>query len=185
MHILGAIAIKSRGQTCLFAKLSENLVLLPATESSKQDRHRYFARAVDPRPDHVISIGLHFQPSTAIGDKGRGVNLVPQVVESVMVVCSGGAHQLADHNTLRTIIDNGAILSHERKISHEDFLFLDLASLFIHQSHFDPERCRISRILLLGLIDSVLGFTKLMLEKLKHQVAGEILNRGNVPKRFR
>src|SRR5690606_4217047 len=90
------------------------------------------------------------------------------------------ANQLADDDPLRAVDDERALFGHEREVSHKDLLLLDLARLLVDQPHAHLERRRIGDIPVLALFYVVFGFAQGIIDEFENQVAGEVLNRGDV-----
>ena len=92
------------------------------------------------------------------------------------VVDARGTYKLADDNTFRTVNDKCASLCHQRKISHENFMFIDLISLFVVEPYPYFQGCRISRIALFALVDRVFHiiFAECEIHKFQTQMAAEI-----------
>ena len=53
------------------------------------------------------------------------------------IVDTGRTNQLADDNTFRSIDNEGSVFCHERKITHENLMLVDLVVLFVIESHAD------------------------------------------------
>ena len=71
------------------------------------------------------------------------------------IIDTRGTHKLADDDTLCPVNDKSSSLSHQREISHEDFMFIDLISLLIMEPYPDFQGCRISRVSFFALIDRI------------------------------
>ena len=98
------------------------------------------------------------------------------------VVNSRGTHKLTDDNTLGAVDYERTCLCHQRKISHEDFMFVDLIILFVVKSHFHFQRCGICRITFFTLVDRVLYFilAESEIDEFQTEMTAVICDRGNV-----
>jgi len=98
------------------------------------------------------------------------------------IVDTRGTHELADDNSLCTIDNKCTCLCHQRKISHKDLMLVDLIIFLIIKPYSDLQRCRISCISLLTLIDRVLYiiFAECKIHKLQTQMTTVVSDRGNI-----
>ena len=71
-------------------------------------------------------------------------------------------NQLGNNNALGTIDDEGAARGHEREITHEYVLFLDLARFAIDESDLSEERSLIGNVTSLALVYTMLRLSKFM-----------------------
>ncbi len=83
---------------------------------------------------------------------------------------------MADYDPLRPVDNEGPCFGHQREISHKDFLFFDLSGLFVDEAHSHLQGCRVGHVPFFALINIPLGFSQGIVEELKNQIAGEILD---------
>ncbi len=92
-----------------------------------------------------------------IGDHGGGVDIDHRLVQTPLEIDAGRADDLRDDDTLGAVDDEGAAVGHDREITHEDFLFLDLHGLLVGQADTDLERGGIRGVAGLALLLGILG----------------------------
>ena len=67
------------------------------------------------------------------------------------------------------------------EVAHEDLLLLHLAGLLVEQTGRDVQGCRIRGIPLFAFFNRILGvLVQPVIDELQHEVAGVVLDRGNV-----
>src|SRR5690606_34748053 len=115
-----------------------------------------------------------------IGDDRRVVERLAAAVDLRTVIHAGRADQLAYDDTFGAIDDKRALFGHERKVSHEDLLLLDLARLLVDQPDADLEGSRKRHVAVFALFHVVFGLAQGVVDKLKDKIAGEILDRGDI-----
>ena len=90
-------------------------------------------------------------------------------------ICSGGTHQLVDHDSFGTVDDKCAGVGQKREVGHEDILLFCFMGLLVLIADCDSEGCGIVGIPLLALLDTVLGSAvQPVVNDLQEQVSGEI-----------
>ena len=87
------------------------------------------------------------------------------LVTSNTIICTRRTHQLADDNTLCTIDNKGAGGSHQREITHEYLGILENTGSPVQETNLYPQRCCISSIPLLALIQAVFRLTQLIIQQ--------------------
>ena len=108
------------------------------------------------------------------------MSLSESLVGGLLEVDTRRADQLADHDALGAVDDEGAARAHQREVAHEDRLALDLAGLVVGELGGDVERRGVGEVLLLALLDGVLGVVEhRVLEGEAHRL-GEVLDRGDL-----
>ncbi len=159
---------------------AEDLVGGPA-QGLEQHGDVLLALAVEADADHVALVDLELEPGTAAGDHLRGEDvLVGGLVGGLLEVDAGRADQLADHDALGAVDDEGAAGAHQGEVAHEDRLALDLAGLVVGELGGDVERRGVGEVLLLALLDGVLGVVEdRVLEGEAHRLR-EVLDRGDL-----
>ena len=169
--------------------VQEPLVLV--AEGPEQDEQRQPALAGHPGAggDVLGGLGLDVEldPLPPVGVDGAGDDRLG--VTAGLEDHARGPHQLADHDPLGAVDDEGALVRHHREVPHEDGLLLDLPGLRVHEPRPDEHRGGIGHVLLLALLLGELGrraqvgVGRVVLE-LEAQLAGEVLDRADVGERF-
>ena len=104
-------------------------------QRSQKFRDGLLSGAVHAHGNDLVGIGFVFQPGTSVGNDRGGEQLVVGLIYGHFVVRSGRTDQLRDHDALRAVVDERALLRHYGEISHKDFLLLDLASLLVDEAY--------------------------------------------------
>ena len=102
------------------------------------------------------------------------------------VIDAWRTYQLADNYTLGSIDYKGASLCHQRKVSHENFMFVDLVIFFVYQSYSNFQRCRISYISFFALLNGIFRIihAQSKVDKFQAEFSAVICDRRNVIKDF-
>ena len=104
----------------------------------------------------------------------------------VIVEHAGAAVQLADHDALGAVDDEGPVVGHEWDLAEEDLLLLDVADglrpgVLIgvpdDQTHRHLDGGREGHAALAALVDVVLRLVERVADKLDGRCLGEVLNR--------
>ena len=97
---------------------------------------------------------------------------------------TGRTHQLTYNDTFRAIDYESTRLRHERKVTHEDLMFVNLICFFIIKANPDIQRRRICCITLFALFNCILHlvFAKCKINKFQTQMTTVVRNRGNIVK---
>ena len=160
-----------------------DLVIGGQAQRTQQRGDGQLAVLIDADIVHIGGIGLILQPCAAIGVHGGGKQILAGTVLAGAVENAGRTDQLRDDRALCTVGDEGAGISHEREVAHEDLLLLHFAGLLVQQAGRDIQGCRICGIPLFAFLDRILGvLVQPVIDKLQHQIAGVVLDRGNVVK---
>ena len=177
---LGVVLLQGEPDRLVVAELLEDLLVGPA-EGLEQHRDVLLALAVETDADHVALVDLELEPGAAARDHLGGVDvLVRGLVGGLLEVDAGRADQLADHDSLGAVDDEGASGRHQREVAHEDRLALDLTGLVVGELGGDVERCGVGEVLLLALLDGVLRVVEhRVLEGQAHRL-GEVLDRRDL-----
>ena len=162
-----------------------DLLVGAKAQRTHQRGDRQLAVFVDTDIENVLGIGLILQPGAAVGVHGSGKQVLAGAVLAGTVENAGRTDQLADDGALRTVGDKGAGIGHEREIAHEDLLLLHFPGLLVEQPRRDVQRGRVGGIPFLAFFDGVLGvLVQPVVDEFQHQVAGVVLDRGNVVEDF-
>src|SRR5262249_2908061 len=95
-------------------------VLRAVAERLEQHRRVHLAAAVDAGVEDVLRVDLEVEPRAAIGNHARLVEELPRRVRLALVVIeedAGAAVELAHHDTLGAVDDEGPVLRHERDLA--------------------------------------------------------------------
>ena len=85
-----------------------------------------------------------------------GIDVQQCLVDIASEIDTGRADNLRDDNTLCTVDDERASLGHNREVTHEDLLLLDLLRLLVAETNTDLQRAGIRGIAGLALLFGVL-----------------------------
>src|SRR5690554_79270 len=150
-------------------------------ERLEQDRHGLLALAVDAHADEVALVDLELEPRTpARDDLGREDVLVGGLVGRALEVDARRAHELGDDDALGPVDDEGPAGGHEREVTHEDRLALDLTGREVDELGGHEERRGVGEVLLLALLGGVLRLLEAVLAERQRHVAREVLDRGDL-----
>ncbi|CAB4791838.1 unannotated protein [freshwater metagenome] len=98
-------------------------------------------------------------------------------------------NQLAHHDTLGAVDDEGALFGHHREVAHEDGLLFDFAGVAVHEPGAHKDGRRIGHVLFFALGHGELGrwaqvFVVGIELELELECLGEILDRRNIAEGF-
>ena len=162
-----------------------DLLIGGQAQGTDQGRDRQLAVLIDADIENVLGVGLVLQPGTAVGVHGGGEQVLAGTVLAGAVEHAGRTNQLGNDCTLGTIGDKGAGIGHEREVAHEDLLLLDLAGLLIEQTGSDVQGRCIRSVPFLTFFNGILGgFVQAVVHKLQHEIAGIVLDSGNIVEDF-
>ena len=106
----------------------------------------------------------------------------------VIVEDARAAVQLADHDALGTVDDEGTVVRHERDLAEKDLLLLDVADglragvlvgIPDDQAHGDLDRRGEGHATLTALVDIILGLVERIADELDGRRFREVLDRKN------
>ena len=163
-----------------------DLVVLLVAHRAQQRRRGDLALAIDLDPRLVLVVRLELEPGAAVGDDLGGEQHPSRCrVLDLAVVDARRTHELADHDPLRAVDDEGPLIGHPRVVAHVDTLALDLAGLLDEKLDVDVERLAERQVLGPALLLGVLGCPELVVEELElHHLAGEVLDRADLVEQF-
>ena len=146
-----------------------DVVVAGVAEGPHQGGHRHLALAVDLDREHVLARGLDLQPGAPVGDElGREEHPAGDPVLAAGEVDARGAHQLADHDPLGAVDDEGPLRGHHGEVAHEDLGLLDLARVLTGldvEAGVDPQRGAEGHVPLPALLLVVLGGPELVVQE--------------------
>ena len=146
-----------------------DVVVAGVAEGPHQGGHRDLALAVDLDRQHVLVGGLDLEPGPPVGDQlGGEQHPAGHPVLGAGEVDAGGAHQLADHDALGAVHDEGALRGHHREVAHEDLGLLDLPGVLPCldvEAGVDPERGAEGHVALPALLLIELGHPELVVKE--------------------
>ena len=183
---LAGVFFERDGHAVIIAEQLEDLGVGLEADGAHQLGDGDLAVFVDAHPEHLIGVGLVFEPCAAVRDDGgRQQREVGLEVDLLAVVNAGGTDELGNHHALGAVDDERAGLGHEREVAHEDLLLLDLAGLLVVEAHAHLQGGGIRRVARLALEHVVLGrFVHLVVDEAQLQVARVVRDRGDVGKDF-
>ena len=152
LEVRGRVLLKGLQQSRLLAEDLDDLFIAADPQRSQQDRCRLLTRSVHTDGQDLIGIGLILQPRASVRDHLCGVQVLTIFIDLLIIVGTGGTDQLCYDDTLRSIINERTFLGHQREVTHEDFLFLDLSALLIDQSDSDLQRSRVGNVSFFALL---------------------------------
>ena len=164
------------------AELLEDAVSGPA-EGLEENGDVLLALTVQTNSDGVALVDLELEPSaTRRNHLAREDILVGGLVGGLLEVDTRGTHQLGDDDTLGAVDDEGALRGHEREVTDEDRLGLDLLGLVIHELRGHEQRGRVGGVAILALVDAVLGILETVIPERQGHRLGVVLDRGDLLK---
>ena len=116
------------------------------------------------------------QAPAARDDLGGEDVAVGGLVDRLVEVDPGGAHQLAHHHPLGAVDDEGPVGGHHREVAQEDLLLLDLPGGAVHEARRDEQGARVVGVALLGLVDGQGGLIETVVGELEGEGPGEVLD---------
>ncbi len=87
------------------------------------------------------------------------------LVEFFFEIDTGASHQLRDHHALGAVNNERSAVGHQREVTHEHSLRLDLTGLVVHELGFDVERSGVGLAALFTLVERVLLFFQIRVRK--------------------
>ena len=176
----GVVLLQGQPHRLVVAELLQDLRVAPA-ESLEQHRDVLLALAVQAYADHVALVDLELQPRAAGRDHLAGEDvLVRGLVGGLLEVDPRRADQLGDHDPLRAVDHEGALVGHQREVAHEDRLALDLTGLVVHELGGDEQRGGVGDVAVLALVDRVLRRLEPVVAEGQRHGAAEVLDRGDL-----
>ena len=108
------------------------IVGVVARERTQQRRNRDLSLAVNLDRKHPLVAGLELEPSSTAWNQLSRVQ-VPcgRAVELTVEIHTRGPDQLADNYSFSPIDDEGAMLGHHGKVTHEDLRLLNLTAVLV------------------------------------------------------
>ena len=144
-------------------QLDDLFTRLRDAERTKQQRCWLLALAVDTNGKHIALVRLELEPRATRGDDLSVINsLVGGFIALGGEIHTGATNQLRNDNALGTVDDEGAARGHEREITHEHVLFLDLARFAIDETNLGEEWSLIGNVTSLALVYAILRLSKFM-----------------------
>ena len=178
---LARVALQRGNDAGILAEQLQNLRVGLHAESTDEAGDGELAVLIDTDVEHVLQVGLIFQPCAAVRDDRCGIDVLVGLIHGIAEVHAGAADDLGDDDALCTIDDERAAVGHEREIAHEDLLILDLAGLLVEQAHADLDRLRIGGIAFLALFNGVLGLlVEGVVQEGQLEVAGVVADGGHI-----
>ena len=183
---LTGVLFERGGHAVVVAEQLKDLRVGLEADGTDQLSDGELAVLVDAHPEHLVGVGLVFEPCAAVRDDGGGQQReVGFEVDLLAVVNAGGTNELGDDHALSTVDDEGTGVGHQREIAHEYLLLLDLAGLLVVEAHTHLQGSGIRRVARLALEHIVLGrFVHFVVDEAQLKVARVVRDRGNIGKDF-
>ena len=181
---LAGVLLQRGHDAAVIAETLQDLAVGLEAQRTDQAGDGQLAVLVDADPEHLAGVGLVLQPRAAVGDDGAGQQgQIGLQVDLLAVVHAGGADDLADHHALGAVDDKGAAVGHQREISHEDLLLLDLAGLLVVQTYPHLHGSGIRGVTRLALLHVILGFlVHAVINEAQLQITGIVRDRSHIGK---
>ena len=169
--------------------VQERLVLV--TEGAQHHEQREAALAGDAGAGAHVAVRLRLDveldPLAAVGVNRAGDDRL--LVTTRLEDHAGRAHELAHHDPLGPVDDEGAPARHHGEVPHEDRLLLDLAGGAVHERRPDEDRGGVGDVLRLALVDRELGWwPEIRIGRVKvelqAQLVSEVRDRADVAERL-
>ena len=109
---LRTVLLKRRHDLGLFAEKRHDLLVASKSESAHQHRDRHFADPVHTRVEHIVGIGLEFQPGAPVRDDLAREEFLADLVVIDLEIHAGGADDLGNDDALRTVDDKRTRVGH-------------------------------------------------------------------------
>ncbi len=179
--LAGDVVLLERGHHELGpAEPLADLLVGPA-DGLEQDGDRLPTLTVDADADRVALVDVELEPCAAARDDlDRGEVPVRGLVGLLVEVHTRRADELAHHHTLGAVDDERALRGHDREVTHEHRLALDLASRVVGELRRHEQRGAVGEILLLALLNGRLHFVEAWRRERERHRAGEVLNRTDL-----
>ena len=150
-------------------------------ECSEERCQRLLSRSVDSDIQDALGVCLVLEPCASVRDDLRAVESLVGLVRSNIEVRSRRTYHLCNDGSLGSVVDECALLCHEREVAHEHVLFLDLTGLAVDQPYLDCQSCRVCGISLLALLLIVLrSVGELVIREFQAESVGCIADRRYV-----
>ena len=158
-------------------------------QGADEHRGRQLAAPVDAHVQQVLVVELEVDPRAAVRDDAGVVEQLARRVALALVVVEEGtraAVQLADHDALGAVDDEGAVLGHQRDFAEVDLLLLHVADglgagLLVlvpdDQAHDDLDGRGVGHPALVALVDVVLRLLEVVADELQRAGLVEVPDR--------
>ena len=155
-------------------RLTQLLLLINVVQGTEKYSYRQLSGTVDTDRNNIVGISFQLNPGTTVRNNCGVEQMLTGLVTGNTIICTRRTHQLADNNTLCTINNKGAGSSHQREITHEYLGILENTGSPVQETNLYPQRCCISSIPLLALIQAVFRLTQLIIQQGQAYLALEI-----------
>ena len=180
----GGVALEGGADDVGVTQESKDLIVgLGDAEGAEEHGRGLATLAVDGDHEVAALVDLKLEPGAAGRDELRTVDQ-DAVVHLGGEVHTRGADELGDDDALGAVDDEGTALGHEREVTHEDELLLDLAGLLVDEADVNEERGLIGDVLGTALGDGVRGVAELVVTKDHLHVLGRVLDRRELCERL-
>ena len=177
--VLGGVLLEGRKDPLVRTEEIENLFVAGKTEGTNKGRDRDLSVLVDADIEHIVLVGLVFEPGTSVRDNGGRVEFLTGLVMGHTIIYTGGTDQLRNDGTFRTVDDEGTAFRHDRELAHLDDRLLDESGLLVGETRSQMDAGRIGGPVRLALLDGVFGFfIHRIVDELEDEITGVV---GNFP----
>ncbi len=157
------------------------LVLVEIAHGLQEPGDGQLAVLVDADVEDIVGVRLVLEPRAVIRDHRGGVDRDHGLIGGLVEIHAGRTHDLGDDDALRAVDDEGAARGHDREISHEDLLLLDLLGLLVAQTDAHLEGSGIRGVAGLALLLAVLRrIVHGVVDKAQFQIPGKVGHRVDV-----
>ena len=176
------VLFKGSGDLGIIAEHSNNILISFNAECTDENSNGELAVLIYFYVEGIVSVSLVLDPSATIRDNGRREHRLTRFIYITAVVHSGGANELGNDNTLRTVDNEGTVLRHQGEVTHIDLGFLDLFRNLICKAYGNLKGCCVVNVALLALFYRILRLgIKRISDKIDREIARIIHDGGNVP----
>jgi len=173
----GVVPLQGEPHRLVLAELAEDLLVRPS-QRLEQHGDVLLALAVQADADHVPLVDLELQPGAPARDHLAGEDvLVRGLVRGLLEVDPRRPDQLADHDPLGAVDDEGALVGHQREVAHEHGLALDLTGVVVHELGGHEQRGRVGHVPVLALLDRMLGILEPVVAEGQRHGLRQVLDR--------
>ena len=160
-------------------------------QSHQERRHRQLAATVDAHEHQVLGVEFEVEPGTAVGNDACREQEFARRMGLALVVIEKYPRRtvhLGNDDPLRAIDDEGAVVGHQRHITHENVLFLDVADgaglgflvdVPNDETQGHLQRRRVGHSPLLAFLDVVFRQFELVFDEFQGAPLREVLDRKN------
>src|SRR3569833_2848523 len=172
----GVVLLQGDPHRLVVAPALENAGVVPP-QRLEQDGNALLALAVDTDADIVTLVDFELEPCTPRKEhQTTEEDHVGRLVQGPVEVDAGRTDQLRDDDTLGAVDDESALRRHEREVTHEHRLALDLPRGVVDELRRDEHRGGEGHVLVFALLDGVLRRLEPVITEREGHGAGEVFD---------